>query len=316
MQGSDLIRVSWKLLKSEFAIKPLKMSYTKYKDSYQVYIVSPNYGLIALIADPGEVSDFETNYKGTATEVGNEDEAVAGAMLPQVSPSILNPPDSGCSFGYLDTASTKKVTVRASDYTPPDKKGQRSVKSTSAEDTDLGKGARKVKITYLDASAKSLFTETVTLNGTTAVNTAASDIVFIEKMEVGEVGSLGENVGAIELWTDSDGIGSVIGRINAGDNHTYWAHHYVPAGKKCGIASIHGSSSMTEGGLTLNVLDPKNLLIPNRVLDATVRHGLTNIHQPYAAPLAVDGPAIIYLDERPDSALASTTFAGFSWIQL
>lgn len=315
MQGSDLIRVGWTLLKAEFAIKPLKMSYTQIGTSYQVYAVSPSYGLWTIVVDPAEVADFEANYKAAATSVGSADEAVAITMLPQVTSSILNSRDSGRSFGYLATAAVATVTVRASVYTPPGNNAQRSVKSTNANDSAAGTGARKVKITYLDAACNGPFTETVTLNGVTGVNTVATNIALIEKLEVAEVGSGGGNAGAIQLMTGLAGGGSVIGQIQIGDNLTYWAHHYVPAGKKCSITGIDGASSVAAGGLTPNVLNPISALVPQRALDVTMRHGTVHIHRPYTVPIPVDGPAIIFLNERPDVATASTIFAGFAWIQ-
>lgn len=315
MQGDDLIRVGWTLLKAEFSIKPLKMSYTQNDASYQVYAVSPSYGLWTILVESAEVADFEANYKAAAAAVGSANEAVAIAMLPQFSSSILNSRDSGRSFGYLGTSSVATVTVRASAYTPPGNNAQRSVKSTNANDSSAGTGARKVKITYLDADCNGPFTETVTLNGVNGVNTVATNIALIEKLEVVEVGSGGGNVGAIQLMTGLAGAGSVVGQIQVGDNQTYWAHHYVPAGKKCSITGLDGASSVAAGGLTPNVLNPISPLVPQHALDVTMRHGTVHIHRPYTIPLPVDGPAIIFLNERPDVATASTIFAGFGWIQ-
>lgn len=316
MQGSDLIYVNWPILKSEFALKPLRMSYTQIGSAYRVYAVCPSYGLTAVVVEASEVADFEANYKAAATAVASADEAVAITMLPQVSSSILNSQDSGRSFGYVGTAAVTTVPVRASAYTPPGNNAQRSVRSTSNSDgAGPNTGARKVKITYLDAAGAGPFEETVTLNGTTAVNTVAANIALIEKMEVVEVGSNGGNIGTIQLWTGLGGAGSTIGTINVGDNQTYWAHHYVPTGRRASIMAIDGAASVAAGGLTLNAINPINALLPQRALDVTVRHGTIEVHKPYVVPIRVDGPAIIFINERPDVATASTLFAGFSWIQ-
>lgn len=315
MQESDMLSVTWAFMKVQFAVKPFRMSYTQINGSYQVYIVAMNFGMTSLLVDSSDITDFTNNYQPTSTAVASASEAIALSLLPEASKSPLSSADSGRSFGYVATSAAASVPVRASVYTPPGNNAQRSVKSTSANDSAAGTGARKVKITYLDAACNGPFTETVTLNGVTGVDTVATNIALIEKIEVVEVGSLGGNAGSIQLMTAVAGGGSVIGSINVGDNQTYWAHHYVPAGKKCGIADISVGSQTVVGGTTPNVLNPINSLIPQRALDATTRHIAPTLYKPYAVPLLVEGPAIVFLNERPDAATASTTFAGFAWVQ-
>lgn len=315
MQETDILAVTWAFLKAQFATKPLKMAYVSVDGAYQVYVVAPNFGMTALLVSSSDITDFTTNYQAAATAVASANEAIALALLPEMSQYTLGSSDSGRSFGYVATSAIATVPVRASVYTPPGNNTQRSIKSTAAADAAAGTGARKVKITYLDAACNGPFTETVTLNGVTGVNTVATNIALIEKLEVVEVGSGGGNAGSIQLMTGLAGAGSVIGSINVGDNQTYWAHHYVPAGKKCSIADITVGSATVVGGLTPNVLNPISTLIPQRALDATTRHIAPNTYKPYAVPILVDGPAIIFLNERPDAATASTTFAGFAWVQ-
>lgn len=213
--------------------------------------------------------------------------------------------------GYVGTETTASTIVRASTYIEQGFNAQRSINSTSASDTSAGIGARTVKITYLDSNGNGPYTEIVTLNGTTAVNTVATNIALIEKMEVQTVGSNGGNVGTIQLWTTTAGGGSIWASILAGDNQTYWAHHYVPTGKHSHIVSIRAASTGINGSLTINTLNPLNNTVPQRSIAGTLRYlNFTNT-MGFSVPLIIPGPAIIFLNARMDSSAGTTTFASF-----
>src|SRR5512135_49274 len=78
---------------------------------------------------------------------------------------------TGRSQGYVGTSATSGKVIRATTYTPQGTNAQRSVKSSSASDTAAGTGAQTITLNYLDATNILLASETITLNGTTAVNT-------------------------------------------------------------------------------------------------------------------------------------------------
>lgn len=217
--------------------------------------------------------------------------------------------------GYVATAATSSVTVRATTYTPQGTDAQRSVSSTSTSDTSAGTGARTIRITYLNAAGNGPFTETVTLNGTTAVNTTNSNIALIERLEVLTVGSGGGNAGTIRIHTTTAGGGSIWGSIAASDNRTYWAHHYVPNNKTIYINSIIATASAVAGALTINVLNPIDTAVAQYNPIGTLRYGTTTNVLQFNAPIEIVGPAIVFLNSRPDSSSASTTFAGFGYIQ-
>lgn len=318
----DMIPVSYILIKSEATAKGLKYFYTQLfaEDGtttvgYNIFAMSPFYGLIVSISSGADIADFEATIKPTATSVGDSSEAIARVELAQISAMILPGNNSGRSFGYTATSAATSKTVRATTYTPQGTDSQRSFNSTSANDTAAGTGARKIKLTYLDASGAGPFTETVTLNGTARVNTIATNIALIERIDVVEVGSGGGNAGTIQIWTTPTSGGAIWGSIATGDNQTYWAHHYVPAGKTCYVTNIEGASSPTAGGLTLNTANPLSSLIPQIAPDITVRHANVHVFRQYTIPVPVVGPAIIFVNERPDAATASTVFASFGWIQ-
>lgn len=321
----DIIGVSYALIKSEAIAKGLKYFYVEAflddgvtEAGYAIFAMGTNYGLTVNISnaiDPANVTDFNANIKPTAISVGSQAEAMAQSSLAQVSSIILPGANSGRSFGYTGTNAVASKTVRALIYTPPGNNAQRSIVSTNAADTAAGTGTRTIKITYMAADGSGPFTETVTLNGLTAVNTVGVNIALIEKMEVLTVGSGGGNAGTINLMTGIGGAGTVIGSIAPGDNQTNWAHHYVPLGKTCYVLLIEGAATVAAGGLSINALNPINANVAQTQPDITIRHGTIHVSRPYIIPLAVVGPAIIFVNERPDVVTVSTVFAGFHWIQ-
>lgn len=319
----DIIPVSYTLIKSEAIAKGLKYFYTQLfapdgttTVGYNVFAMSPFYGLIVTISSGADIADFEATIKPTATSVGDSSEAIARAELAQMSSLILPGNNSGRSYGYTGTAAAAAKTVRATVYTAPGNNVGRSIVSTVAADAAAGTGARTVKITYLDATGAGPFTETVTLNGLTAVNTVNTNIALIERMDVMTVGSGGGNAGTINLMTGLAGAGTVIGSIAVGDNQTNWAHHYVPVGKTCYVLLIEGSATVAAGGLSVNSLNPINVVIAQIQPDTTIRHGTTHISRPCPVLIPFVGPALVFINDRPDVATASTTFAGFYWIHL
>lgn len=223
---------------------------------------------------------------------------------------------AGRAQGYVGTSATSGKAIRATAYSPQGAGVQRSMNSTSANDTSAGTGARTVKVTYLDTSFV-LKTETITLNGTTAVNTAASDMAYIEKMEVASVGNTGGNAGTIQLWTQTAAGGSVWASIAASDNQTFYAHHYVPTGVTCYIISMTGGATVVAGQVNLNRSgDPSNANLPQLQIGTTIIHVAAGTwDHDFEVPLAVVGPDLIWLVERPVSATASTAAGGFEYIQ-
>ena len=75
---------------------------------------------------------------------------------------------------------------------------QMRIVSASANDAAAGTGVRTVEITYLNGSYVEQ-TETLTLNGTTPVNTVATNIFRVNRMRALTVGSGGSAAGAISL---------------------------------------------------------------------------------------------------------------------
>lgn len=106
-----------------------------------------------------------------------------------------------------------------------------SVSSTSTEDTAAGTGARTVYIEGVDNSFAAV-SETVTLNGQTAVSTT-NQYRAVNGFTVMTVGSTGSNVGVINAGTGivTGGTPAVLyDAIAATFNSRTTAHYTVPAG--------------------------------------------------------------------------------------
>lgn len=219
------------------------------------------------------------------------------------------------AFGDIRTAALTRVLVRRTAYTEQTVNGQRSIASTSALDTAAGTGARTIKIEYLDQTGAGPFSETLTLNGTTGVNTVATNICFIEQITVLTAGSTGSNAGVITLYTAINKGGSAIGTITETNNQTFWAHHYIPTGKTCNVTGIScGHSGTTVGSGALFTLNAKNLSvstnIERQVSDFVRLYGQTStFSRNYSSPIKVIGPARLQMYVTPETT-SSTTYRG------
>ena len=109
------------------------------------------------------------------------------------------------------------------------------VYSDNANDTSTGTGARTVEIVGLDANYDDL-TETVTLNGTTAVTTTTS-FLRVFRAKVMTAGSGEGNAGEITVETNTGN--TVQAEIIAGNNQTLMAIYTVPAGKTAYILNYY-----------------------------------------------------------------------------
>lgn len=211
------------------------------------------------------------------------------------------------AFGDVTTAATTQAVVRRTAYTEQGTDAQRSVSSANAADASAGTGARTIRITYLNASGAGPFTTTVTMNGTTCVATTATDIAFVEQIDVVTVGSGGTNAGIVTLFVNAACGGGTIGTMAASNGQTFWAHHYIPTGKEANITGIsvsHNGTTVGSGG----VFVVKALSIPvanqaeRQVSDFVRLYGQSSTFaRAYTSPVKVTGPARLILYVKPES---------------
>jgi len=225
------------------------------------------------------------------------------------------------SFGDVSTAALTQVVVRRTAYTEQTTNAQRSIASASANDTSAGTGARTLMITYFDSTGAGPFTETLTLNGTTGVNTVATNICFIEKITIVTVGSGLVNAGIITLYVAINKGGGVIGTIAALDNQTFWCHHYVATGKTCnvtGISNNHNGTTVGSGGVF--ILKAKSIGVSNvpelQVSDFIRLYGQDSVNtRNYGSPLKIIGPARLFTYITPETTSATIYRAAFDFFE-
>ena len=119
----------------------------------------------------------------------------------------------GGLYSYLSAASVLKIS------------------SSSTDDTSAGTGARTITISGLDANYDEI-SESVTLNGQTAVNTTQS-FLRVLRLIVDTAGSGGQNAGVIYAGTGTVTSGvpaNKFGTIAVGDNQTLMCFWTVPRG--------------------------------------------------------------------------------------
>jgi hypothetical protein len=292
--------------------------------------------------------DFEDNYKASANKLLQPKLTSDGSLpvgathnsaLPTLSngeqvslqvdqngrlitnASILPTTSAKFSFGQVSTsATTANQVVRNTVYTEQTTNAQRSIASANANDSSAGTGARTVRITYLDQTGAGPFTETVTMNGVTYVNTVATNICFIEKIEVMSVGSTGSNVGILTLKAATAGGGATIGTVTATANRTFWAHHYVPTGKTTYVSGVSvGNASTVVGSGAFFILQARNPTVstsPLTQVSDTVRlYGQSSTNtRAYLSPIQIPGPAIVAAYVTPQAATALVQYASFDYI--
>ena len=154
-------------------------------------------------------------------------------------------------FGYnpdLDSAAEETVWTAGGLYAHASSPTILKVSSTSTLDTSAGVGARTISILGINSTGNEV-SETVTLNGQTAVNTTHT-YTEIQSALVTSVGSATHNEGNISIGTGTvtGGVPAVIyGHILATENGSLIGHYTIPAGYTGYL--ISGSiSSGTEGG--------------------------------------------------------------------
>jgi len=257
------------------------------------------------------------NYKedGTALLIGAQGEQV-GADLEQAVAKGQATGAVGSVYGYVATAATTIVVVRATTYTEQSAALQREVVSSSANDSSAGTGTRTLRITYYDATMAGPFTTDVTMNGTTPVSTSVSNICFVEKIETLTVGSNGTNVGTITLRLLS--AGATIGTIAASDGVTFWAHHYVAVGRSCFVQRAITGVLGVSGALFLRKHTP---LVANSFESQITVSLRTITAQPsqtydFSKGLWISGPARVSLHVRPDANTAATWHGGFTFFDV
>jgi hypothetical protein len=221
----------------------------------------------------------------------------------------------GAIQGEVSTNARTRAAINATVYTDQSTNAQRSVSSTSANDTAAGTGARTIRITYYSIAAGVVtgpFTETITMNGVAAVNTVSTTIAFVEKIEVMTAGSGGVPAGVISIFVTTGGGGGAFGTLGSGSNVTRWSQHWVPSGKTGSIYSVYIQNTANAGNaprITIDVFDVATTNAAERSIATYRIDGRTNMALAAETPINVVGPARIRAYVTPaNNPVQITTF--------
>lgn len=216
---------------------------------------------------------------------------------------------SSLATGYVQTAALTRVAVRATSYNEQTTNAQRSISSNNANDSALGTGARTVQIEYYDQNYSGPYYEIVTLNGTTPVNLTNSNVCFIEEILVLTAGSTGNNIGVITLHVNIAGSGGVITTIAAGDNKTFFAHHYVSKDNSSYITGLSvGHNGTTAGSGCLFEVRARNSgsTVFNQVSDFVRLYGQSStITRNWGTPILVKSSSLITVFATPETSTST-----------
>lgn len=223
------------------------------------------------------------------------------------------------TFGDVTLAAIATASVRRTAYTEPASVAAFSIKSGNAADTSAGTGARTVTITYLDSTYVQQ-SETITLNGTTCVNSVTTTARYFESVKVVTGGSTGSNVGLLTFYTGT-GCVTTVGTIPATDNQTLWAHHYVQTGKTSNITGLsvnHSGTTVGSGAVFFLKSLPLNIAnaVESQVGDFHRLYGQSSTApRSYVSPIKVNGPARITVYVTPETSSSTVYRASIDFFE-
>ena len=195
---------------------------------------------------------------------------------------------------------------------------QMQVVSDSASDTSAGIGVRSVNIHYIQADGTAA-TETVILNGTTPVNTVATDILFVNRFHTWTVGVGGGTyspaaIGNITI--ESVGGATVYAKIAATGNQTLSTAKMVPSGKVLYINRFTGSEMANKKvTLRLRTESHEGVLTPGVFLfKASMNMKLNAFNMEIKPAIKVPAGAIVKVGAWGENA-SDVTASWNGWIE-
>jgi hypothetical protein len=194
-------------------------------------------------------------------------------------------------FGYNPDVDTSEETIWPDGglIPHPTVASVLKISSSNANDTSAGTGAQTVYIEGVDGNFN-VVSETVELNGQTAVNTTNS-YLYVNSFYVATVGSGGANAGNINAGTGTvtSGVPAVLYDIIAiGYNNRTTGHYCVPAGftgyMTEGSISAGQASGSTSVTTFLKQHGPDNILRVGAVAAVNNNAAVFSFDQPYIIP--------------------------------
>lgn len=178
---------------------------------------------------------------------------------------------------------SEDIIGQGGDYTPPTVARIHNIASSNANDTSAGTGAKTVSINGILADYTEA-NETITMNGTSNVATTNS-YIFINRMRVETVGSVGTNVGVITATAQTDN--TISAQIDTGYGQAALGVYLVPANKTMYLFKF-GGSMIGSGSVGLRLMT-RNFggawTIRNNL--ALNLNGTTHAERSYTMPLRI-----------------------------
>ena len=205
------------------------------------------------------------------------------------NPDVDDSPETvwaeGGLYSYLSAATVLKIS------------------SSSADDASAGTGARTVELQGLDGDYNQI-SETVTLNGQTAVNTTKS-FLRIYRMVVKTAGTGAQNAGVIYAGTGTVTLGVPANKyatIAIGDNQTLMALWTVPAGHTAYLLQTDVTVATTQNNKYCTVPlvarpDGEGFQVKDKFVKSESSH-----HQQYDIPLKFEEKTDIEVRATGDSS--------------
>lgn len=134
---------------------------------------------------------------------------------------------------------------------PPSAGEQMTIVSTSVNDDSGNTGINTIEIHYLDANGNEQ-AETITMDGTTPVNTTATNIRFVNDFYAESVGTAGGAVGNIIIYKFG-APATIYSQINPGHFKHSNTARMVPKDKVCLIESFVVSGGAAAGGKSAQI---------------------------------------------------------------
>lgn len=130
---------------------------------------------------------------------------------------------------------------------------QMTVKSTSTSDgPDPATGIQVIEIEYLDNNGLAQ-SETLTMNGTTEVDSVATNIRYIQEICAISVGSNGAAVGTISIYKKG-AASTIYSTISPGNNCCLNSSKMIPANNQLRIKNFSVSGADAATGQTINLI--------------------------------------------------------------
>lgn len=149
----------------------------------------------------------------------------------------------------IDTGAAEDIFGQGGTYVEPTAARVHAFVSSSTNDASAGTGARTLTVRGVDGSYNAV-SETVTMNGTTPVNTVNS-YFHIHLVQVATVGSLGYNEGTITATAATDATVTIT--VEPVNNQSTSSIYLVPNGYKGYIMMIRARMNNATANSAANV---------------------------------------------------------------